>query len=134
MRSGRDDQAHALAARVAVGTPVAATTRYLPAELHAAGMADQVTALACRSASQSPLDDAFRISGLLDALQNLGAHRQIALLMSREPAAHVGIGGSLSVANLIRKLHEIGAADQAAILAARSQPKAPSTAVTLWPG
>jgi glycerol uptake facilitator-like aquaporin len=121
---GAAGHARTLAARVAAGTPVTATTLYLH-ELHAAGMADQVTALACRIASQSPLDDAFRINGLLAALQGVGAHRQIALLMTREPAAHVGIDKPLFVADLVRKLYEIGAAGQAAILAARCAAECP---------
>lgn len=121
---GAVDHARTLAARVAAETPVTATTLYLH-ELHAAGMADQVTALACRMASQSPLDDAFTVSGLLAALQGVGAHRQIALLMAREPAAHVGIGKPLFVADLIRKLYEIGAAGQVAILAARCAAESP---------
>jgi hypothetical protein len=121
---GAADDARVLAARVAADVSVTATTLYLH-ELHRAGMGDQVTALACRMASQFPLDDAFRIRELLEALQSLSAHRQIALLMAREPAAHVRIDEPLFVADLLRKLREVGAADQTAILAARASAESP---------
>ena len=86
------------------------------------GATDQVKALADRAAIHSPLDDPLGIARLLDTLRKVGASEQTAVLLARDPAAHVRLDGHYDryyIAWLLDTLREGGATDQVEALACR---------------
>lgn len=99
----------------------------LVSTLREVGADDQATALATRAVTEVPLDGPFRVASLLSELREAGAHEQVAVLLARDPAAHVDLGGAHSVGFLLREFQEAGAHEQVAALLARD----PATQVDL---
>lgn len=88
-----------------------------------AGAGTQATVLADRIASQMPLTRAHDIVRALQKLQEVGGWRQITVLLGRNPAAEVSLNDSRTVATLVTLLREIGAPEQADMLASRRNPQ-----------
>jgi hypothetical protein len=58
------------------------------------------------------------VAGLLGSLREAGADEQVAVLLARDPAAHVALDDP-SVAGLLDRLREAGADEQVAVLVER---------------
>ena len=68
----------------------------------------------------SGLDDPRAIAGLLDELTEARADDAIAVLLARDPAAHVSLDDSQGIGYLLEALRKAGAGDAVAVLAARA--------------
>jgi hypothetical protein len=89
-----------------------------------AGAGDAVAVLAARAASNASLAHPWDVTALLDALAAAGADDAVEVLLARDPAAHVRLHDSASVARLLLALARAGAGDAVAVLAARAGARA----------
>jgi hypothetical protein len=56
------------------------------------------------------------VAEVLDRLREMGAHEQVAVLLARNPAAHIALDNPTAVAALRDKLREMGKQEQATAL------------------
>lgn len=70
-------------------------------------------------AANAGVSDPGEVAELIEMLQDAGAQQQLAVLLARDPAAHVTLKDTESIAFLAGRLAEAGAAGQLAVLAAR---------------
>ncbi|WP_460347266.1 hypothetical protein [Actinoallomurus acanthiterrae] len=87
--------------------------------LHVKRAKTQLTVLTERIAEVAVDNNAGAVSGLLDGLRAVGAEDQVAVLLARDPAAHVPLNDAQSIAALLHRLHALGADDQVTALLAR---------------
>ena len=92
--------------------------------LRAAGVPEQVAALAERAAADVPLDDPFDLARLLDSLRAAGVPEQVAALAERA-AAHATLNDPSAVADLLARLRAAGVPEQVAALAERAAADVP---------
>ncbi|HWO68075.1 MAG TPA: hypothetical protein VNO31_49375, partial [Umezawaea sp.] len=88
--------------------------------LHAVEAADQVTTLAHRAATRTTIYDPAATARLLDCLHELDADDPIAVLLDRDPAAHVALDNPDAVIDLLNSLDTAKATDQVTTLAHRA--------------
>jgi hypothetical protein len=126
-RVGAENQATALAdralAHVCLDDPRAVAA--LLQSLQEAGAYDQATALADRAIPRLSLDDPGAVAALLRSLRAARARDQIIALLRRDPATHVSIDDPGAAAWLLEGLLEVGAGQQATVLADRAAAHAP---------
>jgi len=103
---------------VAVHDP--APVSWLLASLRGMGTEEDITFLATRAAQAVLLDDPAAVADLLDELQEAGAGQQVAELLERNPAAHVGIDDVHDVIKLVDALVKAGSQPQAQMLLYRA--------------
>ncbi|MEU5116654.1 hypothetical protein AB0G64_34780 [Streptomyces longwoodensis] len=120
-RVGAQEQATALAGRVAAGSPLdnPFAVAKLLWELRRVGAQEQATALAGRVAAGSPLDNPIAVVKLLRELRRVGAQEQITALAGRA-VADASLDDASDVAWLVRELHAAGAQEQITTLAGRA--------------
>ncbi|MEU0791681.1 hypothetical protein ABZ342_16550 [Amycolatopsis sp. NPDC005961] len=111
------------AAQVAVdqGVPVARLLLRL-ADL---GAAEQVATLSERAAAGVRVDEPREVTALLEALRTVGENECLAVVLSRDPSSAVSLNSPMSLGSLISQFVELGAREQAAILARRAAGGAP---------
>lgn len=80
----------------------------------------QIHALAKRAAVGAALDDPAAVAELLRRMREVAAHKEIQVLLARDPAAHVSLDDPTAVAWMLGTLRQIGANDQLRSLAARA--------------
>ena len=78
---------------------------------------EQAMSLMSRAAAEAGLDDADGVRELVRVMHRLGATEALAVLLERNPVAHVPLTSLLDLARLLVSLHEAGAEKQAAALA-----------------
>ena len=78
---------------------------------------EQAMSLMSRAAAEARLDDADGLSEFVRVMHRLGATEALAVLLERDPIAHVPLTSLLDLAKLLVSLHEAGAEKQAAALA-----------------
>ncbi|MFB8760687.1 hypothetical protein [Streptomyces nigra] len=79
------------------------------------------------AAAHAALDNPSAVAALLGSMREVGARKQVAALVARDPAAHANLRNLYGVADLLGQLREARADTQAAALLAR----APFTHVSL---
>ncbi|MGW2716547.1 hypothetical protein [Streptomyces sp. NPDC001492] len=72
------------------------------------------------AAAHAPLDDAYAVARLLEALKHAGAQDQVGTLLARDPATHVSLNNASAVARLLGRLWHAGAQEQLNSLATRA--------------
>ena len=105
------------AAHVPLDSPLA--VGILLDSLREAGENGQVEILAERAATGAPLENPSAVARLLGTLRRAGADGPAAMLLSRNPAAHVSLDDSDAVQDLLRVLRQAGEDRQAAELVSR---------------
>jgi transcriptional regulator with XRE-family HTH domain len=130
---GAHDQVRALAACAVTQTSLDRpwAVKEMLGALGRAGAHDQARALAARVAMTIDLNDPYVVDGMLHALLKAGANEQVTALLARDPATHVSLDSSASVAHLLIALREAGAHDQARELAARAAARTSATSLSL---
>ncbi|MER6206564.1 hypothetical protein [Streptomyces sp. NPDC001642] len=126
-RAGAVEQVVVLAERAAAQAPLdnpSVVTELLEV-LRRAGAVEQVVVLAERAAAQVPLDNPSVVARLLGELRRAGVGDQVAVLLARDPAAHVSLGDLFAVARLLKELRRAGAVEQVVVLAERAAAQAP---------
>ena len=78
---------------------------------------EQAMSLMSRAAAEVRLDDADGLSQFVRVMHRLGATEALAVLLERDPIAHIPLTSLLDLAKLLVSLHEAGAEKQAAALA-----------------
>ena len=130
--AGNSDATKALLARdpaanASLGYPLAVT--WLLEALREAGDSDAAHALATRAAAHTSLGNPRAVADLLHALHTAGDSDAVAVLLARDPVAHVSIGDPTpltrlgdptAIAWLLEALREAGDGDAARALAARA--------------
>jgi len=84
-----------------------------------AGADERAAALGGWLAANAGVSDPGEVAELIEVLQDAGERQQLAVLLARDPAAHVSFQDTESIAFLAGRLAEAGAAGQLAALAAR---------------
>jgi hypothetical protein len=89
--------------------------------MHEMGSADAAASLASRAACEISLDDEGQVRNLLEILHEIGAVEPIAILLSRDPAAHVHAAQSIRLTlkpkhDLVDVLAKLGAGEAARLL------------------
>jgi uncharacterized protein YidB (DUF937 family) len=127
--AGEGDQVTVLADRIAAHLPLDNpddVAHMLGTLWEDVGAADQAAALADRAVAHMPLDkpadsqnEPAGIAYVLLVLRENGASDRVAVLLSRDPAAHILLDDPYSVAELLSELRKVGATDQVTALADR---------------
>ncbi|WP_405893733.1 hypothetical protein OG272_15805 [Streptomyces sp. NBC_00104] len=115
---GATDQVATLAGRIAADMPLddPDAVGFMLRQLDNLGAGAQVEPLSARIATDISLDKPFPLAEILETLRNLGATDQVAVLLDRDPAAHVPLGDPIAIARMLETLHNLGATDQVAVL------------------
>jgi hypothetical protein len=117
------EQYHALRDRIAAASipldqPLAVAE--LLSHLRVSIIEKQITTLADHAAAHIPLDDPATTDQLLGSLGAAGATNHVAMLLQRDPAAHVGVDNKRGTADVLERLQRLGEPAQVAKLARRA--------------
>jgi hypothetical protein len=80
---------------------------------------EQAGKLAARAAAEIPLRNSNGVAFLLSCMSGVDGGVHVGALLARDPARRVSVGQYQSADFLLKKLHELGAGDQVAVLAER---------------
>jgi len=119
---GSLDEVAVLARRAAASAPLDHLDGigWLISRLYVAGVGEQVTPLAERAAAEAPIDNAFGLARVLTGMLEVGATEPIAVLLARNPTAHVSLAKNFQMHQLLSALRDAGAGEQVTALAHRA--------------
>ncbi len=89
--------------------------------------------LAERAATHTALDNLYGVAMLLDGLQEVEAHEQVAVLAERA-ATHTALDNPYAVIMLLDGLRQVGVHEQVIVLADTGCHPPPSITRPPWPG